>query len=359
MPKRTTYDAGQLEHLRGDQHQVITRAQAEACGIPSSTIDNWLRRGNRWQVLLPGVYLTVTGNPTQDQREMAALLYAGEGSVITGPCAVRRHQLTCPGTNTVDVLVELKVHRKSAGFARLIRTKRMPGSSTKDSIRFATAARAVADAARDMTSLDGVRSVVYGAIQKRVCAVKDLALELREGPARGCSPLRSVISEITTGIRSHAEDDLRLLVKRGKLAEPRFNAKLFTLDGEFVAMVDAWWDEAGVAAEVDSRAYHTDHRSQEKDRNRHDLLIARGVFPLHFSPQRIKSDGKTVLAEIDAAIKHGLKRPRLPLLALGPDEKWNETHAARAEAIRAALAAAAVTESDPESSAKTLAGAVM
>lgn len=341
MPKRASYDTGKLEHLRGSQHQVITRAQADACGIPASTIDNWIRRGRQWQVLLPGVYLTVTGTPTQDQREMAALLYAGEGSVITGSCAVRRHGLTCPGGNTIDVLVEAKVRRKSTDFVQLIRTKRMPEFKTVSSVRFASAARAVADAARDMRTFDDVRTVVYGAVQNRACTAKELVEELCNGPTQRCSPLRSVLNELATGIRSRAENDLRLLIKRGKLPDPIFNAKLYTLDGEFIAMTDAWWDEAGVAAEVDSRAYHTDHKAQEKDRDRHDRLVACGVFPLHFSPHRIKSDGKTVLDQIAAAIRHGRQRPRLPILALGTDEKWDETHKARADAIRAALAATA------------------
>jgi very-short-patch-repair endonuclease len=338
MPKRASYDISQLDDLRAQQHQVITRAQADACGIPSSTMDDWIRNGSRWQVLLPGVYLTVTGTPIQDQRETAALLYAGDGSLITGPCAVRRHQLACPGGNTIDVLVGMKTQRRSTGFVRLRRTKRMPESLSAGPIRFAGPARAVADAARDMNKFDDVRSVLYGAVQNRVCSAADLAAELREGPTQGCSPARSVIGELATGIRSRAENDLRLLVKRGKLPEPAFNAKLFTLDGEFVAMVDGWWEEAGVAAEVDSRAYHTDPKAQEKDRNRHDRLIAHGVFPLHFSPRRIKSEGKDILGEIDAAIKHGRKRPRLPLIALGPDEKWDTTHADKATAMRQALA---------------------
>lgn len=367
MPKRTTYDISQLDHLRSEQVQVLTRAQADACGIPSSTIDDWIRNGSRWQVLLPGVYLTVTGTPTQDQRETAALLYAGTGSVITGPCAVRRHQLACPGGNTIDVLVGMKTQRRSTGFVRLRRTKRMPESLSTGPVRFAGAARAVADAARDMNKLDDVRSVLYGAVQNRVCSVTDLAAELREGPTQGCSVARSVIGELATGIRSRAENDLRLLVKRGKLPEPAFNAKLFSLDGEFVAMVDGWWEEAGVAAEVDSRAYHTDPKAQEKDRNRHDRLIAHGVFPLHFSPRRIKSAGDDILGEIDAAIKHGRKRPRLPLVALGPDEKWDTRHADKAKAMRQAFAqgaqgtedSAAISESaSAGTAARTLAGAV-
>ena len=34
-----------------------------------------LRPGGPWQALLPGIYLTVTGTTSSEQKEMAALLY--------------------------------------------------------------------------------------------------------------------------------------------------------------------------------------------------------------------------------------------------------------------------------------------
>lgn len=80
-------------------------------------------------------------------------------------------------------------------------------------------------------------------------------------------------------------------------------------------MVDAWWEDAGVAAEVDSRAYHLSPAAQDRDRDRHDKLIAYGVFPLHFSPYRIKREGAAVLAEVASAIEKGLQRARLPIIA--------------------------------------------
>ena len=52
--------------------------------MPHSTVDRYAAPGGRWQRLLPGVYLAVTGTATQDQREMAALLYAGRRSLLTG-----------------------------------------------------------------------------------------------------------------------------------------------------------------------------------------------------------------------------------------------------------------------------------
>jgi hypothetical protein len=43
-----------------------------------------------------------------------------------------------------------------------------------------------------------------------------------------------------------------------------FNAQLFDANGTFIAMVDAWWQGSGVAAEVDSRAYHLSAEDQDR-----------------------------------------------------------------------------------------------
>ena len=64
-----------------------------------------LRPGGPWQVLLPGVYQTTTGSPARPQRLMAAQLYAGRDSVITGPAALILHNLRAPQTVFVDVLI--------------------------------------------------------------------------------------------------------------------------------------------------------------------------------------------------------------------------------------------------------------
>jgi len=187
-------------------------------------------------------------------------------------------------------------------------------------VRFAEAPRAVADAARQLDTLSDVRSVVYEALQKRVCTVGQLITELKEGPSRGSSLIRAVLTEAIDGVRSGGEADFRTLLMRGRVPRPIFNARLYTADGDFIAMVDAWWDDAGVAAEVDSRAYHLSPTAQDRDRDRHDMLIAYGVFPLHFSPRRIRAEGEGVLRDIEAAIAKGSQRPRLSIVAVPVDE---------------------------------------
>src|SRR5579862_7543093 len=105
MPMLSGYDRARLAHLLRSQYDVISRTQALGCGMTRGTLEYRLRAEGPWRQLLPAVYLTTSGTPTADQRDVAALLYAGPRSVITGPVAVRRHNLRCAGPNVTDVLV--------------------------------------------------------------------------------------------------------------------------------------------------------------------------------------------------------------------------------------------------------------
>jgi hypothetical protein len=80
-----------LDKLLKRQHLVLTRRQALACGLHHNAVHHAIQPGGRWQQMLPGVYLTVSGTPTRDQRDVAALLYAGPGGTLTGAAALVRH----------------------------------------------------------------------------------------------------------------------------------------------------------------------------------------------------------------------------------------------------------------------------
>ncbi len=248
---------------------------------------------------------------------MAALLYAGPRSLITGSAAVRHHRLSSPGPDVVDVLIPWDRQRQSTAFVRMHRTRRMPERGyVIGKIWFAKAPRAVADAARSLTRFDDVRHIVCAAVQQRACTVAELAEELRAGPAAGTALLRGALAEIGDGVRSVAEGDLRVLILDSDLPKPMFNAQLFDANGIFIATVDDWWPEAGVAGEVDSRAYHLSAGDQDRTTERHDRLIAHGIFPLHFPPKRIKTDPAGIISDIRSAIEEGRRRPRLSITAL-------------------------------------------
>jgi hypothetical protein len=87
---------------------VVSRGQLLALGMKDNAMQYRVRRGGPWQTLLPGVYLTVSGVPSFSQKEMAALLYAGPGSLITGPTALMHHSIRSgPAVDFIDVLVPI------------------------------------------------------------------------------------------------------------------------------------------------------------------------------------------------------------------------------------------------------------
>ena len=108
--------------------------------------------------------------------------------------------------------------------------------------------------------------------------------ELEAGPSAGSALLRAALAEVADGVRSVAEADIRTLILRSDLPRPVFNARLIDVDGTLIAITDAWWQEAGVAAEIDSRAYHLAAADQDRTTDRHDKLTAHGILALHFSP---------------------------------------------------------------------------
>jgi hypothetical protein len=262
--------------------------------------------------LLPGVYLTVTGRPSWEQCEAAALLYAGPDAVITGPAALANYRIRGgPKARLIDVLIPLERERLSPGFVATHRTRRMPTTVTVDlALRFAPQERAVADTVRLFRGLAEARAVVADAVQHRHCTIEQLAAELRAGPIRNSAQLRSVLAEVIAGIRSPAEGDLRELVIHSALPQPLFNPRLF-LGGVFLAQPDLWWPEHGVAVEVDSREWHLLPEHWEQTMARHRRMSAAGIIVLHVSPRQIREQWSGFLSEIEGALRVGRPLPEI------------------------------------------------
>lgn len=317
MPIKSVYDRERLNKIAGEQYGVIHRQQALECEMSRSAIDYRIRDDGPWQVILPGVYARATGTLTTDQRAMAALLHASPDGVITGAAAVRRHNLTCAGLNEIDVLVPIETRTMSTGFVRVIRTRRMPDTyRSTEKIRFAELPRAVADASRGMSRLSDVRALVSEAIQKGSCKLAPLITELDDGPSAGSRWFRQALTEVGDGIRSAAEADLRTIIIKSDLETPIYNAELYLEDGTLLGIADAWWQRAGVAAEVDSRQYHLSAADHEKTTERHNRFAAQSINLLHFVPSTLRQKPENVLRDLRKAIEGGNCRDPLPIKAV-------------------------------------------
>ncbi|HEY2315376.1 MAG TPA: hypothetical protein VGH96_17335 [Streptosporangiaceae bacterium] len=300
--------------LLATQRGILSRPQVFTLGVTAHGLQHRLRRGGPWQRLLPGVYLTMTGQPTREQRQIAAMLFAGPNSVITGPAALRNYGIRGRETEIVDMLIPLERQRASRDFVAIHRTRRLPRQWAADGpLRFAPAARAVADAVREMDKLPDARAVVGSAVQKSRCTIQQLADELAAGPIKGSAQLRAVLAEVADGVRSAAEGDFHALIKTSDLPRPMYNARLF-LDGVLIGVVDAWWPEAGVAVEIDSREWHFQPSDWEATMRRHARLTAAGIYVIHLSPHHIRTESDRILRDVADALRHG--RPAVGIVTL-------------------------------------------
>ena len=313
MPRKLTLDETALTSLLKRQEAVISRTQALQFGLTDRAIRRRVAPDGPWRRLLPGVYSTVTGAASRDQRQIAALLYAGSSSMLTGTAALKRLGVRVPNRDKIVVLVPAARQHRSVGYVTIWMTARWPDEyMSQGVIRFALPDRAAADAARELTSDREIRAVIADAVQKRWCAPERLAAELRLGPRRGSRPLRMVLAEVADGARSVAESDLLRLIRRARIETPLCNQLVYA-GRVFIAKPDMWWPAAGVAVEVDSHEWHLLPEQAEETASRHNRMASYGIIVLHFTPRQIGSQPEWVIGEIRGALATGRNRPPLPL----------------------------------------------
>jgi len=302
MPKLSPFDKTLLEQTLRKQQGIVSRRQATACAMTPKAISHRIRPDGPWQTVLPGIYVNGGGRLTDAQRAVAAFLYAGRAIAITGSAALSWHAMPVKRGDFVDVLVPLHNKRCDAGFVRLRRTTIMPGVFYRDGVvSYVPVDRAIADAARRLTDMSEIRDLVALSVQRGEVEIWQLQREVEAGQVAGTARLRVALAEVAEGVRSSAEADLRSIIKQSRLPTPMYNPRLL-IDKEFLAMPDAWWPEAGVAAEVDSRAWHLSPRDWERTLARHDRMTAHGILVLHFPPRRLRQAPREVGREIGAAL---------------------------------------------------------
>ncbi len=299
---------------------VIRAARLVELGVPESTVYARCRPGGPWQLLLPATVLLSSGTPTPDQLVAAALLYAGDGAVVTGLVAARRHGVRrgpAPG-GAVHVLVPHDHQPASRGHVVVERTRRMPHPVRRRGVPMAPVARAVVDAARRTTDPREVVELLADAVQRGLCTVGDLVAEVEAAQRQGTAVPRALLREVGAGARSAAESDARRLWRSTGLPEPWWNAPVHLPDGALLGIADAWWDDVALAWEINSFAWHLSPEHYAREQAKSARFAAAGVPVLRTIPTRLRDDRDAVVEELRAAYRQAERRPRPRVRALPP-----------------------------------------
>ena len=277
-----------------------------------------------WTRVLPGVHLVTGGRPDRYQRELAALLYTGQPAAITATAALRRYGLRSgrlqeTGDDTPDeVAVLLSHHRRrvSTGWVRIERTRRFPDPIdlvTHQGLVLAPPARAAADAARRMRDESDVAALVLEGLRRGMWTADDLTAELDAGSRRGSAHLRAALGMGDRGVWSSAEADAARIVDATGLPAPMWNPTIVTVDGRFLGIPDAWFDEVALAVEVDSEEHHADGDGWRRTLMRQQRYARAGVLCVPLTPTQITRDPAGAERAICEGHAAASARPRPPV----------------------------------------------
>ena len=190
---------------------------------------------------------------TVHQRRVAALLEAGGDAVLTGHHGCRLHGLTNATENApVQVLVPRNQASRTVGFVTIQRTSRMPPTVVRSGLPVVARERAVVDACRACRSLQDVRAVLIGAVQRHLVPLERLQREIEAGPRQGSRPLRLALQDARVGAWSAPEAELTTSCATSHvLPAMHMNPQLWAGRSRLLTP-DGWFDDVGMAVMVQS-----------------------------------------------------------------------------------------------------------
>jgi hypothetical protein len=132
--------------------------------------------------------------------------------------------------------------------------------------------------------------------------------ELAIAPRRGSGHARYAVEELVLGGRSAPEGAAIRLARRSRVLPPGHHNCLVVGPDGVIGASDGYWEQAGVAQEVDSVDYHYDLDPWSTTMERRARYGAAGINVLPVRPRRLKADPAGVLRELESAYRIGVRK---------------------------------------------------
>jgi hypothetical protein len=295
-----------MERLRAASREgVISIGQLVAEGVPERTAYRRTQEDGPWTLLAPATFLLSNAEPTRRQLEIAALVYAGEGAMITGLDGARRHGIRSGGLgSTVHVLIPWNRSVLSTTRITVERTRRLPRAVVRGGLVVAPLVRCLTDWARRTKDLTVIAGVFAEAVRRRMVLVEDLRGELDRGSRKGTAAPRRVLPAIEDGVWSAAEYEFReFWLSWDDLPRIEWNVTLYDEGGVFLAIADGYVRDLGLVWQVDSVEYHFATPQQVRETLAyHRRLRAAGLQVLSSRPAQLRDDAEGLHTDILDAI---------------------------------------------------------
>ncbi|WP_326599043.1 hypothetical protein [Streptomyces sp. NBC_01803] len=316
-----------LRQLADVQRLVMTSQQLRAHGVSLAAAHERCRPGGPWQMPLPGVFLLHAGPPTGDEILHAALGYIGgrEGeAVVSGLAALALHGFTgappLTALDRVDVLVPRTRRLRTAGFARVVRTHRLPRPVELGGFPVAPVPRALADAIARLPDQLAVRRLLTEAVRGGHCDPQAVIRELTRARLLSHPHVATAIDALLVEGRTMAEERLLETVRAAGLPDPCWNVALWLPDGPFLCAMDAYWPEQAVAVEIDARGPR--QRADDAERTEHDrtrqTLTGLGITVIRTTPRKLRESPGHQADAVRQALRAAAGRPPATYVVVMP-----------------------------------------
>jgi len=283
------------------QFGVASAADLAACQVSRK----WLRRRietGEWIRLHRGVYRQGSSEPNVDQLEMAAMLAAGDGAVLSHTSAARRLgvdvprnesvQITIPASRNIAKLIGVQIWR-SRDLIQPHITKRGPFLLTH-------LARTMLDLASVLDNA-WLRATFDSALRQRKTNLAWISRALRDHGRgrRGAERLRALVAEYRREdeVSDSVLESFGIELGRATGRKPKLHWQV--LDGErLIAEVDFAWPEVRLCVELDGWSQHGTRAAFVRDRARDRALLRLGWMVLRYTWQDVTVDREAVIGEL-------------------------------------------------------------
>jgi very-short-patch-repair endonuclease len=275
----------------------------------------WRHSSGRWRALLPGVSVSHSGEPSDEQLAWAALLHCGDGAALTGDWALIRQGFRL-GDRPSPVHVAVPEGRVVRPGAQLLVGEGLPILAhqvrrLQTLVHPARApavvrvAPAVLHAAAHAPSDRAAEWRVAAVVQQRLVMPAQVRSALDAMPrVRRRSLVRAVLEDAQQGAHAQSELDFVRLLRRHGLPQPDRRQLLVRADGK--RYLDAWWKRQRVAVEIDG-AHHLEVGQWDADVLRANAVVVAQsqdrVLLLRFTTGNLRNDEAAVVRQLGAVLR--------------------------------------------------------
>lgn len=278
----------------GQQSGRVARWQLGPLGVRDATVARWKKAGYLIPDDLPGVFAVGHAAPSVEGDLSAAILYAGEGAMLSHGTALWWYEILDRRPFAIDVSVP---RRRRSRTRVKIHGRRDLERTWHRGLPLTSVAQALLDYAA-VAPFSRVRYAVAQAEYHELLDPAEIASLLGRGRPGSAKLRRALQKHLPQLARTRSEME-RLFLKmceRGDLPIPEVNV---TVAG---VLVDALWRGVNVVVELDGHRGHRTRAQIEKDRKNDLRLRAAGYTVLRYTWEQVTLEPDLVIADLRLAV---------------------------------------------------------